>query len=155
MGVVRLEDVAAHVHTGSALLQSVVGHLQRIQFRQLLAASDHDRHRTAAGHSFEFGIGVITFHHVTAQFRHDAGGEAEILWRASHGATHRSDAHDSNAITAGLIDEVREVLESLALVFTTDEHLHSQNRGVQADGVFDAAGQAFIGKRLITGGGPA
>ena len=52
-GGVGLEDVAAHVDAGGALLDRVVGHRQGVEFRELLAAGDDDRHRAGGGDRVE------------------------------------------------------------------------------------------------------
>ena len=112
--------------------------------------SDHDRHGAAARHGFKFGFGVVALHHVRAELRHDAGGEAEILRIACHRTTHGSHAHDGDAVTGSGIDEVGQILQRLALVSTADEHLHGKHAGIQANGFFDVQRGAFIGERLET-----
>jgi hypothetical protein len=64
---------------------------------------------------------------MAAQFGHDA----EILRGAGHGVADSGHAHNGDAVTVGLVDEVRHVFERLALMFAADEHLHGQNAGVQ------------------------
>ena len=149
-GIIGLEDGPAHIHTARTLVQSVFTHLEGVKFWKLLTTSDDDWHRAAGSDSVEFRFRVVALHDVASEFCHDPGSETEILRRASHGATDSGDTHDGDAVTAGLINEIREVFERLALVFATDEHLDSENAGVQADGVFDAAGEAFVGEWLIT-----
>ena len=41
----RLEDIAAHVNTGSTLLDGIVGHGEGIFLRDLFPARHDDRHR--------------------------------------------------------------------------------------------------------------
>ena len=48
-----LEDVPAHVDAGRSLLHRAVGHRQRVQLGQLLAAGHHDRDGAAGGHLLE------------------------------------------------------------------------------------------------------
>jgi hypothetical protein len=71
--------------------------------------------------------------------------------RAGHGATDGGDAHDGDAVTARRIDEIGEILEALALVGAADEDLHGQHASVEADGLFDVEGGAFVGEGLKAG----
>ena len=150
-GGVTLEDVAAHIDTARALRDGVGAHLQRVEFWQLLATGDDDRHRAARGHGVEFGVGVVALHHVRSEFGHDAGGEAEILRRAGHRTTHGCHAHDGDAVAAGGIDEIGEVFEALTLVSAADEDLHGKHAGVEADGFFNVERGAFVGERFKAG----
>ena len=149
-GIIGLEDIPAHVHTARTLIQGVFTHLEGIEFWEFLTTSDDDWHRAAGSDGIEFRFRVVALHDVASEFCHDAGSETEILRSASHGATDGSDTHDGDTVTAGLINEIGEVLERLALMFATDEDLDSENAGVQANGVFDATGEAFVGKWLIS-----
>ena len=49
LGRVGLEYVAAHVDARRALVDGFVGHRERVELRELLAAGDHDRHRAGGG----------------------------------------------------------------------------------------------------------
>ena len=145
---IALEDVAAHIDAVRTLLDGVVAHRQRIELRELLATGDHDRHGAAARHGVELGVRVVALHHVRTEFRHDAGGEAEILRRACHRTTHGGHAHHGDAITRSRIDKVGEVFQALALVSAADEDLHGQNAGVEANGLFDVQRGGLIGERF-------
>ena len=90
---------------------------------------------------------------IRAWFRDDAGGEAEVLRGAGHGTTHGGHAHDGDAVAAGGVHQIREVLEGLALVGAADEDLHSEDAGVEADGFFDVERGALIGEGLKAGAG--
>ena len=149
--VLALEDVAAHVHAARALLDGVVAHLQRVELRQLLATRDHDRHRAAAGDRLKAFVRVVALHHVRAELRHDARGEAEILRVASHRTAHGHHAHHRDAVTGTGIDEIRQVFQALALVSAADEDLHGQKARVETDGLFDVQRGGLIGERLEAG----
>ncbi len=80
---ITLENVSAHVDAVCALLDGIVTHVQRFEFRQLFATGNHDRHRTAGRHDIELSLGVVTLNDISSKLCHDAGGEPEILWRAA------------------------------------------------------------------------
>ena len=133
------------------MFQRIIRHLEGVEFRQFFTAGDDDGHRAAAGHGVEFRLGIVAFHEVASQFRHDAGGEAEVLGGPGHAATDGGHAHDGDAVAIGLIDQIGQVFQRLAFVLATDEDLDGEDAGVEAQGFLDAAGEAFIGKRLVTG----
>ena len=106
LGRVRLEDIAAHVDAGGALLHGVIGHGERIELRQLLAAGHHDRHRAGGGHRLEVLVDVVGLHVLRAELGDDAAGEAEVLRVAHHVLADRGDSHDRHADAQAGVDQL-------------------------------------------------
>jgi diguanylate cyclase (GGDEF)-like protein len=143
---IRLENVAAHVDAGGALLHGVVGHRQRVEFGQLLAAGHHDRHRARGGDSLEILVDVVGFHILRAELGDDAAGEAEKLRVAHHVFADRGDAHHRHAGAQPGVDQPRHVVDRARLVLAADEHLDADAGGVETHRVVHIHGDLFVGE---------
>ena len=65
-GGIRLEDIASHIDAGGALVDRVLRELERVAFRQFLAARDHDRDRARVRNLLELLVAVVRLNDVGA-----------------------------------------------------------------------------------------
>src|SRR6516165_366863 len=148
VGRVRLEDVAAHIHASGALLDGIIGHGERLELGQFLAAGHHDRHRAGGGHGLEAVVHVIGLDVLRAELGDDAAGKPEVFGVAHHVLAHRRDAHHRHAVTQPRIHELGHVVDGSRLVLAANEHLNADAGGVEPDRVLHVHGDLLIGQVL-------
>ena len=115
-GGIRLEDIAADIDAGGALVDRVLRELERVAFRQFLAARDHDRDRARVRDLLELLVAVVRLDDVGAILRADAGRESEIARVARQVLADGGDAEGRDSVTLTEVDRLRKVANRRAFV---------------------------------------
>ena len=103
-GSFRLEDVPPHVHSGRALLNGLIGHLQGIKFRDFLPACYYDRDWATGRDRFKIFFNIIGFDVMSPQFRTYSCSQPELARVPDHIFADCSDGHGWNAVTGSQIN---------------------------------------------------
>ena len=135
-GLLALEHVPAHVDAGGAGLDRTVGELEGLLLGELLAARDHDRHRTLRNHGLKALFRVVGLHERGAVLRAHARRETEVARVARHVLTHGRHAEHGNAVLRAHVDGMHEVVRGDLLArLVAARHHHRHRAHVEANHV--------------------
>src|SRR5208283_5041677 len=143
-----LEDVAAHVYSGSALLDRPIGHSKRIEFGQLLSTSDDQWNRAGRSHLFKSCLAVIGFDKMRPDFSADAGSKAQVPGIAYEILSNPSHAQGSYAVLIAGIHNLNEVADGLMFVLTANVNLNGHGGRIQTNGILNIDGDKLVRKFL-------
>ena len=151
-GVGTLEDVAAHVDAGSAVLDHIIGKRKRLGLGQLLAAGHHDGHR-AGGHDFLEVVAIIGLDDLRAHLSDDAGSEFKVAVGALHILADSHNAQGRDAVGHAGVDDLGEVVDALELAVRADKGLDRHAVGIQTDRILDVDGDDLMAQIVVEHGG--
>src|SRR3989449_1097755 len=141
----RLPDVPAHVHAFRAILDRVVGELERIEFGLELRSSGDDEGDGTRLDDLREIVTVICLHEMRPEFGGDAAGQAEVPRVAPlEFLPDRGHREHRDASLLAFVDEFSEVHEGIVLVGGADEDRQRDGRGVQSDGFLHRGGDLLV-----------
>lgn len=106
--LVGLEDVAAHVDSGSTALDGVVAEFECLELGELFTTGDYDGDGAGGDNVFE-AFGVVGLDDGSTVLGANAGSESEVAGVAGHVLTDSSHAHDGDAVFVTNVNETGEV----------------------------------------------
>ena len=131
-----------------ALAHNIVCEIERVGFRKLFAARDHNRDRTC-GHDFLKVFTVVGFDNLDAHLRDDACCQFEEAVGTFHVFAHGADAERGDAVAHTGIDDLAQIIDAGELAVRPDEGLNGHTIGIHADSVLDVHGYRFKAQIIL------